>query len=157
MSFPGLRQLVVFWHEFTFPEKLRFREVLALLLSLCLSQALCFACETFLKRCALMHNILIYILYIYIYLYAGEPIFWTVWINNGMKGGTSHQMFFFLRKLRMRVISCQGGNRVPSSLEWCLGFWCPFVLKLTSQVSMISPSSKSCINPLIWQSICIVN
>lgn len=155
MSFPGLRQLVVFWHEFTFPEKLRFREVLALLLSLCLSQALCFACETFLKRCALMHNILIYILYIYIYMLANqssEPFeSTTVW-----RGGHLIRCFF-LRKLRMRVISCQGGNRVPSSLEWCLGFWCPFVLKLTSQVSMISPSSKSCINPLIWQSICIVN
>lgn len=156
MSFPGLRQLVVFWHEFTFPEKLRFREVLALLLSLCLSQALCFACETFLKRCALMHNILIYILYIYIF------ICWRTNLLNRLnqqryEGGDISSDVFFLRKLRMRVISCQGGNRVPSSLEWCLGFWCPFVLKLTSQVSMISPSSKSCINPLIWQSICIVN
>ena len=144
MSFPGLRQLVVFWHEFTFPEKLRFREVLALLLSLCLSQALCFACETFLKRCALMHNIFIYSIYIYANLNLLNRL-----NQQRHEGGDISSDGFFLRKLRMRVISCQGGNRVPSSLGWCLGFWCPFVLKLTSQVSMISPSSKSCINPLI--------
>lgn len=92
-----------------------------------------------------------YILYIYICEpQSSEPFEST----TAWRGGHLIR-WFFLRKLRMRVISCQGGNRVPSSLEWCLGFWCPFVLKLTSQVSMISPSSKSCINPLIWQSICI--